>query len=308
MTKLSANKRPWIQKLDQWFGEEIFSWKTLRDYSTILLGVFVQALAMRFFLVPSLLLSGGISGAAQIINYYWDWNIGFMTLIGNIPLFILGWRYLGGPRFAFRTLVTVLGFSILTDALAPIFPAAGITSDLVLNSVFGGIVFGIGLGLVYVGKGTSGGSDILAKILYHRLSIPMTMAYLVADAIVVVAGGFAWNWELAMYGLIVIYVSGMAAQLVVEGKWVSRSAIIISYQGEEIAQAIMTDLERGVTYLSGKGAYTGEERPIIYCVINRAEMNRLKELVRGIDPLAFMVIGQANEVLGEGFKPLHEEL
>ncbi len=155
-----------------------FSWNTIKDYLYILAGTLVQAFAMRLFLIPGQLVSGGISGAAQLINYYTHWPIGLMVFIGNAPLFLLGWRHLGGPKFVFRTALAILSFSFFTDFLGLFISANGMTHDLVLTTLYGGLMLGIGLGLVYRGKGTSGGSDILGRILNHRFGISISQAYL----------------------------------------------------------------------------------------------------------------------------------
>jgi uncharacterized membrane-anchored protein YitT (DUF2179 family) len=280
------------------------SWKTGRDYSLLLVGAFIQALAMRMFLIPADIVSGGISGAAQIINHYTLWPIGLMVFVGNAPLFVLGWRYLGGSRFALRTAFAVTAFSLLTDLLAPYFPAGGVVKDLFLNTLYGGLLLGIGLGIVYRGQGTSGGSDILARIFNDRLHIPITQAYLITDGIVVLAAGFTFGWERALYGLVMIYISGLAAETASEGTDVFRTALIVTNEAEQVAERIMQGMERGVTILPGTGGFTGQPRPVIYCVITRAEVSQLKALVREADPKAFMVIGQAHEALGEGFRPL----
>jgi len=287
----------WLRNLD-------FSWKTVQEHLFVIFGALVQALAMRLFLVPAQLVSGGVSGAAQIINYFTGWPIGLMVFIGNVPLFVLGWRYLGGMRFAWRTALAIVMFSFLTDFLVLFIPPEGVTQDLVLDCLYGGILLGIGLGMVYRGQGTSGGSDILGRILNHRLGISISQAYLITDTLVVLGGGFAFNWERALYGLLVIYISGLAAEAVSEGSGVFRIALIVTNYPEAITQRIMTVLERGVTILPGTGGYTGQARPVLYCVITRSEVNQLKELVREVDPRAFMVIGQAHEALGEGFRPL----
>ena len=283
---------------------EHFSWKLVKEYTFIVLGALIQALAMRLFLIPGQLVSGGISGASQIINYYTGWPIGLMVLIGNIPLFLLGWRFLGGARFAIRTALAIAAFSFLTDFLGLFIPAQGITQDNFLNCLFGGVLLGVGLGLVYRGRGTSGGSDILGRILNSRFGIPISQSYLITDTIVVLAGGFTFGWEKALYGLVVIYVSGLAAEMASEGSSIFRTAIIITSAPEAVITEITQTLERGVTILEGKGGYTGTERPVLYCVVTRSEVNQLKELVHEADPAAFMVIGTAHEALGEGFRPL----
>ncbi|MHC1740364.1 MAG: YitT family protein [Anaerolineaceae bacterium] len=291
------------QKFRKAVGPIEFTWKTAQDYALLLVGALVQAFAMRLFLVPGLLVSGGISGAAQIITHFVRFPIGVMVFLGNVPLFILGWRHLGGTRFVARTAVAVAAFSLFTDLLVLFIPAVGVTTDNVLNAIFGGVLLGAGLGLVYRGQGTSGGSDILGRILNSRFGIPISQAYLITDTIVVLASGFAFSWEKALYGLVVIYISGIAAEAVSEGQSIFRTAIIITSCHEKVAQEIMKELERGVTILSGKGAYTGEDRPTLYCVITRSEVNPLKELVKEIDPNAFVVIGTAHEALGNGFRP-----
>jgi uncharacterized membrane-anchored protein YitT (DUF2179 family) len=303
------NSNPTLQaKINGVFGQLDFSWKSAQDYLFILLGSLIQALAMRLFLVPAELVSGGISGIAQIINHFLSWQIGLMVFLGNIPLFILGWRFLGGPRFALRTAVAIASFSFLTDFLALYIPPQGVSSDIVLNSLYGGLLLGIGLGIVYRGQGTSGGSDILGRILNFRLGISISQAYLITDSLVVLAGGLAFGWPKALYGLVVIYVSGLAAEMVSEGSNIFRTAIIITSTPEEVTHKILTVMERGVTILSGKGAYTGQDRPVLYCVITRSEVNQLKTLVKESDPDAFMVIGTAHEALGEGFRPLNKQL
>jgi len=279
----------------------------LIDYFFIALGALVQTLAMRLFLIPGLLVSGGISGAAQIISFFTSWPIGVMVLVGNLPLFLLGWRFLGGRRFALRTAVAIALFSIFTDGLAFFLTSSGLTSDNFLMSLYGGILLGIGLGLVYRGRGTSGGSDILGRILSHRRGLPITGAYLVTDGIVVLLSGLAFGWERALYGLIVIYISGLAAELVSEGNNVLRIALIVTSHPDQVSEKICRVLERGVTILPGKGAWTGQSRPVLYCVLLRSEINIMKTIVSDADPQAFMVIGQANEALGEGFQPLRRD-
>ncbi len=277
------------------------------DYLYIILGALVQALAMCLFLIPGLMVSGGISGAAQIIQFFTGWPIGVMVILGNLPLFILGWRYLGGTRFALRTTIAVVLFSLFTDLLIFILPREGITGDIVLQALYGGVALGAGLGLVYRGRGTSGGSDILGRILSRQRGVSITQAYLITDGLVVLASGFAFGWERALYGLIVIYVSGLVAELVSEGNNILRTAFIVTTQPDAVASRICRVLERGVTILPGTGAYTDQSRPVLYCVLTRAEINILKTIVHEADPVAFMVIGQANEALGEGFQPLKRD-
>lgn len=277
------------------------------DYLFIALGSIIQAVAMRLFLIPGLMVSGGISGAAQIINYFTNLPIGVMVLVGNLPLLALGWRYLGGRRFALRTAAAVILFSVFTDGLAFILPRNGVTEDVLLDALYGGVLLGIGLGLVYRGRGTSGGSDILGRILNHYRGVAISQAYLITDGVVVLASGFAFGWDRALYGLIVIYISGLAAEMVSEGNSLYRTTFIITSKPQEVTERICTLLERGVTLIPGTGGFTGQARTMLYCVLSRAEISVLKTIVSEIDPQAFMVIGQANEALGEGFRPLGKD-
>jgi len=286
-----------------WYENVIKGWPLFRDYFMILVGSLIQALALRLFLIPGYLVSGGISGIAQIVEYYTHWHIGIMIFLGNLPLFIIGWRFLGGIRFSLRTATAVVAVAFFTDLLLGIIPTEGLTDDIVLAAVYGGLIYGIGLGLVYRAQGTSGGSDILCRILNSYTPISISQSYLVVDTLVVLAGGVAFGWDLALYGIVVIYISGLGAEMVSEGNRVLREAMIITTCPQEVAHGIMRQLERGVTILPGTGAYTGASRPVLYCVVTRSEINQLKAIIREIDPKVFMVIGHAYEAIGEGFHP-----
>jgi uncharacterized membrane-anchored protein YitT (DUF2179 family) len=194
-------------------------------------------------------------------------------------------------------------FSFFTDFLVLFIPSEGLTPDLVLNALFGGLISGVGFGLVYRGRGTSGGSDILARILNHWRGVPISQSYLITDALIIFLAGLAFSWENALYSLVMLYVSGLAAEGVTEGSNVVRTALVITSQPELVAGKILKEMERGVTFLPARGAYTGEARTVLYCVVSRSEVVQIKSLVREADPRAFMVIGQAHEVLGEGFRP-----
>src|SRR5512146_1360415 len=222
---------------------------TIRDYVLIGISSLIQAFSLRVFFVPAELASGGISGISQLINHFTGWPIGLMVFIGNVPLFVFGWRELGGRRFAVRTLVSVAAYSFFADALLwlPFFPRAGITTDLVLNSLYGAVVSGIGYGLVYRGQGTSGGSDILARILHHLRGVTMTQSYVLTDTVVILGAGFLFGWQKALYAIITLYVSGLVVDTTMEGSGTVRTAMIISSQSEAVSERILTEMERGVT-------------------------------------------------------------
>lgn len=280
------------------------TWPWVRDLGLILIGSLAQAIGLRLFLVPAQLASGGVSGIAQLINHYTDWPIGIMVFIGNIPLFLLGWRFLGGRRFGWRTATAVISYSFLVDFLVLFLPANGLTEDILLNSLYGAVVSGFGYGLVYRGRGTSGGSDILARILNHWRGVSMSASYLMVDSAVILGAGLVFGWKQALYALITLYVSGLVAETTLTGPTTVRTALIVTGQPEVVSARILDEMARGVTVMPGTGAYTGVSRPVLYCVVTKAEVAFLKTIVREADPQAFMVIGQAHEALGEGFQPL----
>ncbi|HJS17441.1 MAG TPA: YitT family protein [Anaerolineales bacterium] len=289
-------------------------WPYLRDYSLILISSIIQAFSLRVFFVPADLASGGVSGIAQLINHFTGWPIGLMILLGNIPLFALGWRFLGGRQFALRTAFAIVTYSLFTELIlrTPLFAPNGaatqlirdLQGDIFLNTLYGAIISGIGYGLVYRARGTSGGSDILARILNHYRSMPVTQSYLMVDTIVILGAGFVFGWKSALYSMIALYVSGLVAETTLEGGGTVRTAMIVTREPEAVSNRVIEKLERGITVLEGTGAYTGADRPVLYCVVSRAEVAALKAIVREADPQAFMVIGAAHEALGEGFRPL----
>ena len=289
-------------------------WTLIRDYIVIIIAAFIQALSLRLFFVPANLASGGVSGMSQLINHFTGWPIGLMVLLGNLPLFFLGWRFLGGYRFAARTALAIFMYSAFTDLLVqtPLFAPNGpgtrliqdLQGDIFLSALYGAVVSGIGYGLVYRARGTSGGSDVLARILNHYRGVPMTQSYLMVDTVVILGAGFVFGWKAALYAMIALYVSGLVAEATLEGGGTVRTALIVTSEPDVISHRVLEELQRGITVLEGRGAYTGAERHVLYCVVTRAEVAPLKTIVNEVDPRAFMVIGVAHEALGEGFRPL----
>lgn len=277
----------------------------LRDYGLLTVGALVQAASMDLFLVPGKVASGGVSGLAQVLNHYTGWPIGMMVLVMNVPLFLLGWSHLGGRRFFIRTIFTVALYSVSVD-LGRLVIQTGPTQNAMLNALYGGVVGGLGMGITFLGRGTAGGTDILARVLARLRGIPLSQSYLFTDAAVILAAGAAFGWEQALYAMVALYISGVAAEVVTEGVGVARTAIIVSDRPREVADAILRELERGVTGLHGEGMYTQQARTVLFVVISRSEVARLKALIHEADPEAFVVIGQANEALGQGFRPLKE--
>ena len=187
------------------------------------------------------------------------------------------------------------------------FPSEGITGDIVLNSLYGGVISGIGFGFVYRGRGTSGGSDVLARILSSWKGIPVTQSYLITDAVIIFLAGITFSWENALYALVMLYVSGIAAESISQGSNILRTGMIITANPDPIKEEIFNRLRRGVTIMDVKGGYSGEEKTILLCVVTRAEIPHLKALTRDLDPRAFLIIGHAQEVRGEGFMPIGDD-
>jgi uncharacterized membrane-anchored protein YitT (DUF2179 family) len=281
----------------------------VRDYGIILIGTALQSVAFFLFLVPGQLAPGGLSGAAQIINSFTGWPIGTMVLIMNIPLFVLGWRFLGGHRFFIRTIFASIMFSVILDALTFLLPqfAGGVTQDQWLNALYGALLGGVGGALVIRMQATSGGTEILARLLSKRTGIPLSQSYLWTDSLVVFLSGLAFSWTHALYALIVLYLWGIVTDYVIEGQSIVRAATIITSRPEDVAGKVLAELERGVTAWPGTGMFTGQGKQVLYCVVTRSEVTQLKTVIHEADPEAFVVIGHAHEALGEGFKKLAED-
>lgn len=293
-----------VNKLSLAMVRDLITWQTLRDYGLIMVGTAVQALSMHFLFIPGQLVAGGLSGTAQIVNKFTGWPIGTMIMVGNIPLFFLGWRYLGGRRFLARTIFATTCYSTFLDILRYNLPTQGITHDFFLNTLYGGIIGGIGAGLVFRAKATTGGTDIIARLLGRKFAIPLSQSYLYADGLVIFSAALAFSWEHALYSIIALYIAGLVMELVIAGPNVVRVATIITTEPQAVADQVLKELGRGVTGWDGRGFYTGQEKHVLFCVVGRSELSPLKSIILEVDPKAFVVIGQAHEVLGEGFQKL----
>ena len=279
------------------------TFELLRDYSLIILGAVIQALSVVIFFAPADLAPGGISGVAFLLNRLLPvaLPIGAWLFILNLPLLVLGGRHLGGWRFVARTALTVVLYSGFT-ALFEVWQVRGVTHDILLNTLFGAIVGGVGSGLVFRARATTGGTDILALLLVRWRSVPLSQSYLISDALVIALAGLSFGWEKALYALIALYVGGLAAEAVAEGVHISRTALIITDQPDIVSDAVLNQMGRGLTSWVGKGGFSQQDRPILFVVISRAETALLKAIVADADPHAFVVISQAQEVYGEGFR------
>jgi len=275
----------------------------VRDYVMLVVGTLIMSAGFAYFLIPAKLTSGGVSGLAIVMHYEWGLPIGPVTFVLNVPLLVAGYRFLGGLRFTVRTLVSVAIFSAVVDPMAHLVRLP-LTHDAFLASLYGGVTIGIGLGLVFGCGATTGGTTIIARLLQNALHGRLGMIEVAVDGVVVAITGLAFGPELALYSLVGLFVSGKTIDWAIEGSSGERLALIVSEASDEICGRITHDLERGVTVLEGRGGYTGVGRPVLMCVIARAEEPMLRSLVHTADPLAFMVVSAASTVLGEGFTPL----
>ena len=298
--------------------EKIFSKKWFISYSLIVIGSIILAAGFVFFISPYKIVPGGVYGIAIVIHYMteglFSWApsglpIGTMGLIMNIPLTIIGVKILG-PRFGVKTVVGFVLTSIFMDLITYLYGEAPLVAgDALLSSIFGGVMVGLGLGLIFKSKATSGGSDIVAMILAKYTKMPLGQLMIYVDSVIVLVGLVVFaDWKIPLYSWIVIYVTGKTIDIVLQGMSVDKTLFIISDKFVEIRDRIINDLHRGGTYIPGKGMYNGSDKTIIFTVVNRREMALLQEYIHEIDPKAFLTVLEANEILGEGFKSLKEKL
>ena len=276
------------------------------DTGKIILGTFLLALALSAFLEPHNIVTGGVTGLGVIVKevsgrlFGYEVPLYLSNIVINAPLLILG-LVIKGKKFMAKT---VAGTLLLTFFL---YVTEGIRipgDDMILMALFGGIVCGAGVGLVLSASATTGGTDLLAAIVQHFIRhISVAWLLFIIDASIVIAGSFVFGVEIAMYGVIGIYLTSKIADRVVEGFHYSKAVYIISDQWSEIADAVMQKMERGVTGLSGKGLYKKQDQQVLFCVIASKELVQMKKLIYELDPKAFVVVSDAREVLGEGFLP-----
>ncbi len=270
-------------------------------YIQIALGSLIGAAAYPTFLVPNNIAPGGLTGIATILNYIWNWMpVGTVSLILNIPLFLIGYRTMG-HIFAFRSLVATLLFSLLIDLL----PLKPISEDPLLGTLFGGVMLGIGLGLILRGGATTGGTDMIARMVHRRFNfITVGMFLFVLDFLVVLAAAVCIGTAQALYAMINIYVCSRVIDGVMVGFGGNKACFVMTGAWNRITERIMSEVGRGVTHLEAKGAYSGKSQPVVMCVASRQEMTTLKRIVQEEDEKAFMFITDAHEALGEGFSRL----
>lgn len=291
----------------------------LRDYIFIVVGAFILAAGFVFFISPHKIVPGGVYGIAIVVHYltpnvfsFWPDGIpiGLFGLVLNIPLTYAGIKILG-PRFGVKTILGFVLTSVFMDGITYLRPGGDIplVDDVLLSCLFGGVLLGFGLGLIFKSRATSGGSDIIAMIIAKYTNLQLGQLLIYVDSAIVLLSLIAFHdWKIPLYSWLVIYVTGRAIDLTLEGGNYHKALFIISKEHEKIKQKILVDLERGGTYFNGKGMYTDEEKQIIYTVVSRREVAILEAYIHSIDPDAFITVMDTREILGEGFQSLNQKL
>jgi len=298
----------------------------LRDYAAITIGAFIMSFGVGVFLIDAKVVPGGVSGLAMTVHYLSNYRIpvGLMMWLFNLPLFLWGLKELG-PLFGLRTFIGFTLNSFFIDLVRGHIPGLRFIAlqkleaiqdlyknDFILAVLFGAILLGIGLGIIFKFRGTTAGSDIVAAILQHRFGWKPGQAIMMTDILVISCAGFVLQLKrlatikpvltLTLYAFILLFISSRLIDAIIEGFDYAKAAIIISPKSPEIGEAIMDELSRGATSLKGRGLYTNVDREVIYTVITRKETTQLTDIIKQIDPKAFVIINNVHEVLGEGFR------
>jgi uncharacterized membrane-anchored protein YitT (DUF2179 family) len=270
----------------------------ISEYLYILLGSAIIAMTFNLFLLPNNIASGGVSGISTILKPTLGWEPAFVQWSFNIPLFIAGVVLLG-KQFGIKTFVGTIFLPLVVFSTNHLEPW---TNDPLLGALFGGIGVGLGLGIVFRGNASTGGTDLAAQIIHKYTGLTLGTCVAIIDGLIVLTAAVVFDIERGLYALIALYVTTKTIDLVQIGLGRSKMTMIISNRQAEIQEAILNKIDRGVTKLSAYGGYTDHERPVVMCVVDQTEFTKLKQLVKTIDPTAFIIVMDASEVLGEGFK------
>lgn len=272
--------------------------KNLTSYLGIAVGSFIFAFGLNYFIMANGLAEGGFTGIALIVHYLTGLPAGAIIFVLNIPLFFVGW-YKWGKTFVFKTILGVAMVSLATDLTQGL---ALQTHDLLLAALYGGVLSGVGIGLVLRSGATTGGVDILARLIHEEKGISMGKVYFLFDLVVLAVVAVLFGLEKALYTLVTVFIFSQVVDRIIEGVDEAKAVIIISQATETITPAIMKELDRGTTIIRGMGGYTREEKNVLYVVVSRYQLLPLKKIVKEIDPRAFVIVSDVHEVLGEGFR------
>lgn len=272
----------------------------LKKYAIILIGSAIMGIAIDLFIEPAQIVSGGVGGLALIMNHLTNISVGAYIIIFNIPIFIVGVLNFS-KRYMVYSLIGMLSMSFATDLFSFLKP---ITNDVILSSVFGGVLFGFGMGIVINVGATTGGVDILAMLLKKKFpEFSIGKFVLLLDILVVLLAGFVYQkWEAVLYSSVSLFVSSYVLDFVVDGVDFAKTAFVVSDKPSEISAMIAERIHRGCTGLLGVSMYNGSSKTVLMCVIRNYEIGKLKKVIKDIDPAAFVIVADVREVLGNGFK------
>ena len=278
------------------------------NYSLIIVGSFILASGFVFFITPYKFVPGGVYGISIVLHYLFNTPVGLVALAFDIPLTIIGIKVLG-PRFGIKTVLGFMLTAFFVDGITYLYGFEPlIEGDALLSSIFGGVVVGFGLGLIFKAKATSGGSDIVAMIIGKYTKLPIGQLMIMVDSAIVVVGLLVFkDWKIPLYSLIVIFVTGKVVDVVLQGiSYDIKHCLLFRINLNKSEIKIIIDLNRGGTFLKGEGMFNHKEKTIIYTVVTRRELSILQDYIHQIDPNAFLTVINANEILGNGFKSLNE--
>jgi len=286
-----------------------FSKSWFKAYSLIVLGAFIIASGYVLFITPLRIVPGGIYGISIVLHHQFGTPVGLVSLAFNIPLTIIGIKVLG-PRFGAKTITGFVLTSVFMDSLAYFYGEQPLVKDdPFVSALFGGLVIGLGVGLLFKAKATCGGTDVMAMMLGKWTGKPLGQLMMMVDSSIVIFGSLVFaDWKIPMYSLIAIFVMGRMIDTVLQGISYDKVALIISDKHALIKRKIIDDLHRGGTIFKGQGMFNNTEKTMIYVVLNRRELAMLQEYIEQIDSKAFMTVLEASEILGQGFKSLSEKL
>lgn len=268
------------------------------EYVYVIVGAAIIAISFNVFLLPNQVASGGVSGISTILHGLFGWNPGIVQYAFNIPLFIAGVLLLG-KKFGIKSFIgtiTLPFIVLLTNSWEPW------TDNPLLGALFGGIVVGLGIGLVFKGNASTGGTDLLAQIITKFTGLSLGTSVLLIDGVIAISAAIVFDLEKGLYALIGLYVTTKTIDIIQLGFSQSKMVYIITLKQDEVREAIYAEINRGVTKLPAIGGYTGEARPVLMVVVYQTEFTKLKQLIKSVDPSAFVIVSDAYEVLGEGFK------
>jgi uncharacterized membrane-anchored protein YitT (DUF2179 family) len=263
-------------------------------YFFLLLGSVIAAAGLEFFLVPNNIIDGGVVGISIIGSYLSKLPLGLFTFVLNIPFLIFGYRQVG-KTFVISSLVSITSFSFWVSVFHPI---PGLTKDILLAAVFGGIILGVGVGLIIRYGGSLDGTEMIAIVVNKRSVFSVGQTVMFFNIFILSGAGLVFGWDRAMYSLIAYFIAFKVIDITVEGLDETKAAFIVTEKGDEIARSVIARLGRGVTVLEAKGGFTQEKKTVLYSVISRLEVSKLKSIVRDIDDAAFVTVSDVSDFMG----------